>query len=840
MKKFLTCGLALVLCVMMILPMAACGPKVEKFEGDFVYKDAVTTLSPMWNPHDYETSDQSYPIDFITSGLYGFFFNDELDKEHTVEGKKAYEGYVILPEMAAEMPVDVTKEMKEKNNNMYGIPADAESGYAYKIKLNKDACWENGEKINAETYVYSMKQLLDPKLQNYRASDYLNNDFVVANGANYFYMGQTQYKDNGIGNKYTIADLTKGEDGVYVTKTGNKMAIGVAFALDWTGGNSLGDYVGAYGEAYFGMEHWEELAAKADENGLVPLTDETNAWLSSVTTSNENWGETDADLFNYYVEIINYEDNYDFANVGLFASDEYEITLVLGKAMAGFNLLYNLSGNWIVYEPYYEAGKKQVEGTDAWMSEYYTSVETTMSYGPYKLVEYQKDVSMKFVKNENWYGYKDGKHIYKDPTDGKVYPMYQTTEITTRKVEEASTRKMMFLSGELMGYGLQSEDFDKYRNSDYCYATPSETIYFFIFNGYLDAIQTRENNEDFDKTKYDLETLTLTSFRQAIAVTYDKEALCTAVSPSRSGGYGLIGNLYIYDPETGARYRDTDQAKKALCEFYSVDVSKYENLDEAVKSITGFDPVAAKELFGKAFTESLEKGYITSADGTHCDQTIRIEYSSSSHSDFIEKTLAYLNEKLAEVLVGTPFEGKIEFYESAPKGDNWSTDIKSGMSDTVLGGWSGSALNPFSIMDCYVNPARQYDAKWFNAASVDMTLTIKGEEITMSLKDWSDALNGSTIEKNGKSYNFGDGMADVEDRLEILAGLEAKILMTYDYIPMLQNASMSLLSKQVYYVVEEYNVIMGRGGIAYMKYNYNEAEWADYVAANKGEDGLSY
>ena len=85
-----------------------------------------------------------------------------------------------------------------------------------------------------------------------------------------------------------------------------------------------------------------------------------------------------------------------------------------------------------------------------------------------------------------------------------------------------------------------------------------------------------------------------------------------------------------------------------------------------------------------------------------------------------------------------------------------------------------------------------------------------------------------------------DGMADVEVRLEILAGLEAKILMTYDYIPMLQNASMALLSKQVYYVVEEYNVIMGRGGIAYMKYNYNEAEWAEYVAANKGEDGLPY
>jgi hypothetical protein len=58
--------------------------------------------------------------------------------------------------------------------------------------------------------------------------------------------------------------------------------------------------------------------------------------------------------------------------------------------------------------------------------------------------------------------------------------------------------------------------------------------------------------------------------------------------------------------------------------------------------------------------------------------------------------------------------------------------------------------------------------------------------------------------------------------------------MTYDYIPMLQDAGMSLLSKQVYYVVDEYNPIMGRGGIQYMKYNYNDQEWASFVESQNG------
>jgi hypothetical protein len=46
---------------------------------------------------------------------------------------------------------------------------------------------------------------------------------------------------------------------------------------------------------------------------------------------------------------------------------------------------------------------------------------------------------------------------------------------------------------------------------------------------------------------------------------------------------------------------------------------------------------------------------------------------------------------------------------------------------------------------------------------------------------------------------------------------------------------MALLSQQVYYVIEEYNPILGRGGLTYTKYNYNEADWAAYVKAQGGE-----
>lgn len=819
------------------------GEATDAPEADtYTYQDSVSVMATNWNPHTYQTTDDAYPVDTadIRIGLYELIFNDEL---HPVEGKEPFTGYVVLPEMAASLPVDVTEQVKAEHPE-FGIPEDMTSGYAYTIDLNPDACWEDGTPINADTYVYSMQKLLDPKLLNYRAVDYYGQNFSIAGAEEYANAGRTVDLDNYAMSGYTLEDLTLGEDGQYVSPEGSPMFVGVNFDLSWTAqsGGTLQELVEAYGDQYFNMERWEELVALADENGLAPLTEDSYAMLVSLI-STDAWMEDESNAPCYFVERKTYPE-VDFSTVGLYKSGDYQITLVLDKALAGFNLYYSLTSNWIVKEDLYEScltSSTGADGVEVWSSTYNTSVETTSSYGPYKLVEFQTDKFMRYEKNENWYGWTDGKHEYVDPNDGQTYPMYQTTAIECEVVEEAATRKLMFLRGELMGYGLGSEDFDTYRSSEYCYATPAETIFFLILNGYLEAIQSREAAADFDQTQYDLETMTVLEFRKAVALTYDKDLFAATVSPARSGGYGIIGNAYVWDVDTGALYRDTDQAKQALCNAYSVDVSEYASLDEAAASITGYDPEQAKVFYGEAFTKALEAGYITDEDGDGIsDQTVRIEYCISVDNDFMTQTIDYLNEKMAEVTAGTPFEGKVQFVKSAPYGNDWSNKIREGLSDTVLGGWQGSALNPFSLTDQYTNPQYMYDANWFDATTVDMTLelTVDGEarSITMNLREWSDALNGAAVTtEDGNTYNFGDGMADPQDRLTILAAIETQILGTYNYLPMLQDGSMALLSQQVYYVVEEYNPILGRGGIQYLRYNYDDAEWAAYVAENGGE-----
>ena len=796
-------------------------------EETFTYNDSVSQLATNWNIHTMQTADDDYPRQFLTNGFYSFVYNDEL---HPIEGKEPYEGYVIVPEMAASEPVDVTDRIKAEHPE-FGIPESVHSGYAYTIDLNPNAVFDNGKKITAETWVESMKRLLDPRLLNYRASDFYKQQMQIAGAEEYANQGQTR-------------------------------TITLSEAMVKVGADTLEEYLAEYGDTQEGAINWAFSAGAEYDLANYPATDAISeddaAWLPAedeVKSTGLNLNE----LYDFYVRMnvalgiaednarawasdelyVNwtYEDNIDYSTVGCFASGEYQLTLVFDKALSGFQLLYHLGSSWLVDPELYDACLKETNGV--WSSTYCTSVDTTVSYGPYSLVFYQADKAMKFAKNDSWYGWTDGQHTYIDPNDGEEYQMYQTTNIDTLKVEEASTRKLMFLKGELMTYGLQSEDFAQYRNSNYCYIDPQETLFFFILNGHEEAITNRENAKDFDKSTTDLETMLLTSFRKGLALTYDKDLFATTVSPARSAGYGIIGSTYIYDPETGARYRDTDQAKKVLCDFYSVDIDAYPTLDDAVDSITGYDPETARKFYTEAFNEALELGYITDSnnDGIS-DQIVTIEYCLSNDSTFMTTTIDYLNEKMNDVTKGTPFEGKVKFVKSAPYGNEWTQEIKSGLSDTVLGGWTGALLNPFSLTELYTDPSYAYDAAWFDATSVKLTLNVPVDgvdtDLTMSLKKWSDALNGDTVKVDGVEYNFGEGFADIETRLDILAGIEGAVLNTYNYIPMLQDSSMSLLSQKAYYVVEDFNPILGRGGIPYLKYNYNDAEWKEYVASQGG------
>ena len=129
-----------------------------------------------WDPLSWETNEDSDILSYVSSGFYTFVLNSEKD------------GYSVMPELAAEMPVDVTAEYV----GQYGVK-EGETAKAWRIALNKLAKWEDGTPITADDYVYSMQQLLNPKMLNRRADSYYAGEFVIYNAKNYLYAGKTTY-----------------------------------------------------------------------------------------------------------------------------------------------------------------------------------------------------------------------------------------------------------------------------------------------------------------------------------------------------------------------------------------------------------------------------------------------------------------------------------------------------------------------------------------------------------------------------------------------------------------------------------------------------------------------
>ena len=66
------------------------------------------------------------------------------------------------------------------------------------------------------------------------------------------------------------------------------------------------------------------------------------------------------------------------------------------------------------------------------------------------------------------------------------------------------------------------------------------------------------------------------------------------------------------------------------------------------------------------------------------------------------------------------------------------------------------------------------------------------------------------------------------------AQLEEIYLKFYYRIPLCSTTVCTLLSYQINYYTEDYNIMYGFGGLRLMTYNYNDADWAAYVKSEGG------
>ena len=598
------------------------------------------------------------------------------------------------------------------------------------------------------------------------------------------------------------------------------MYIGTNFALnDWLGGNTLQYYVEGYGDSMFDVASFEALNAMANEEGLVAVTDETLDLLTKVITFSPSWGESVDNIPDYLVYEVTYPE-VAWENVGWFAKSDYELVFVMDAPLDGFYLKYNLPSP-LVHIEMYDACASVVDGV--YTNTYGTSAETTMSYGPYKLTSYQADKQYILEKNEYFYDLSED--------------TYQATSIVVDCVKEPATRLELFLQGKLDTFGLSKDYMDEYQMSDYCYYATGDSTFAMVFNPDAEALVTAQAaaGENINKT-----ILTIKEFRQAMSYALDRNAFCLATSPMNAPGFGLFSGLIVSDPEAGTAYRTTDVAKNVLAEFWGVseeygEGKLYADIDEAIDSITGYNLAKAKELYDLAYDTAIAQGLMDE------DDVVEIKIGTPNNtSTFYNNGYEFLVNNYTEAVKGTKLEGKLTFSRDDTLGNAFSDALKNNQVDMLFGvGWTGSALDPYGLIEAYVYTDYQYDDSTdFTAITCD--IEINGTVYTASVQDWQKIMNGAACtitaaDGSTMEYSCGTADKDPETRLAILGALEGAVLQNYNFLPIMDDASAQLRGQQIEYYTEEYIFGMGFGGMKYYTFNYTDAEWDAYVAENNGE-----
>lgn len=812
MKKLLS----LVLAVVMVLGLVACGGNggsettapvettTPAVEGTYTYNYALAEFPTNWNYHTYQTNIDAEILDYISSGFYVFDYNETKD------------GYAMVDGMAVGDPVDVTADYV----GQYGI-VEGDTAKAYILNLRQDLKWQDGTPITANDFVESAKRLLNPEAQNYRADGMYAGSVQIHNAEAYLKQGQVNMTENNLApTRYLVADLVKAEDGTYTTPDGIPMYIATGFALtDWLSGNTLQYYVEGYGDSMFDVASFEALNAMANEEGLVAATDETIDLLTKVITFSADWGESADNIPDYLVYEVTYPE-VAWENVGWFAKSDYELVFVMDAPLEGFYLKYNLPSPLVNIEMY-DACASVVDGV--YTNTYCTSAETTMSYGPYKLTSYQADKQYVLEKNEYFYDLSED--------------TYQATSIVVDCVKEPATRLELFLQGKLDTFGLTKDYMDEYQMSDYCYYATGDSTFAMVFNPDAEALVTAQAaaGENINKT-----ILTIKEFRQAMSYALDRNAFCLATSPMNAPGFGLFSGLIVSDPEAGTAYRTTDVAKNVLAEFWGVseeygEGKLYADIDEAVDSITGYNLAKAKELYDLAYDMAIEQGLMDE------DDVVEIKIGTPNNtSTFYNNGYEFLVNNYTEAVKGTKLEGKLTFSRDDTLGNAFSDALKNNQVDMLFGvGWTGSALDPYGLIEAYVYTDNQYDDSTdFTAITCD--IEINGTVYTASVQDWQKIMNGAACtitaaDGSTMEYSCGTADKDPETRLAILGALEGAVLQNYNFLPIMDDASAQLRGQQIEYYTEEYIFGMGFGGIKYYTFNYTDAEWDAYVAENNGE-----
>ena len=585
-----TMGLCFVMAMVMFVGCGTTPSGVQQADlKQAEYNTTTATMPSNWNEFTYADNNDTQIMSYIGSSFFDYDYKFENDKKFNADGTINKEGIVpgayTTNFSAATKLEDVTSSVDAKWG--YTDAQKAEGGYAWKITLRDDLKWDDGTPITAADFEYSMQQLLDPAFMNFRANTYYDT-LMVKNSKAYFFQNQEgTYETIGSRGYASVQEAIDAGETLYANAWN---MWGAAGYLD-ANGNECPEYLAITDETVYNN------AAGDDPVSGKFLYENYGAYLEVGTG------------YDACVYVENTVRDVKWEDVGVYAiEDENAIVVCLDKTYSFLtedgNLSvwapYYLSSLPVVHREKYEASKiAPADGATLWTSNYNSSLETTASWGPYKLVEFEAGSHYKLAKNENWYGWSMDQ--YKN--------QYNITAINCRKVEEFATRWMGFLNGTYDDATLQTENVADYLDSKYVYFTSTSTGTFGmqLFSD-INVLKNSDNNNGI---------LAIQEFRHAFNLALNRSDIVEKIWPgSATPCFGLLNVAYYYDIEhspeleDGGQYRNTKLAKEGILRAYGYtqgtdgkwstgDLTGLD-LEEAYETLTGYNPTVAKQKMQEA------------------------------------------------------------------------------------------------------------------------------------------------------------------------------------------------------------------------------------------------
>lgn len=806
----------------------------------YTYNTYTATSPSNWNELSYQEQNDVQIMGYISSPFYEFDYKFADDKggkfnaDGSINVNAISSGDYTVKFSAATALEDVTDAVNEKwGYKTVLTDADGgeytkaeQGGYAYKITLRQDLKWDDGTAIKAEDFVYSMKEMLNPLFMNYRAQEFYNGNFVIRNAKNYVFQGQ---RGNGAGWIYgTNYDSDKD-----------------SMTFDWAVSDDVAAYpqaspeqvLAAYGgfgnvktveqcknfiDAWKGKSIAECLADAGDMKDFLE-------WYTGTPIS--AWGKDEYDACLYFCNVDYVYPELGFEEVGVFAPSEYEIVVCYDNQLDGilnddgtlaYGAAYYLANLPLVKKDLYESCKQAPVNGKLWTSTYNSSLSTSASWGPYKLNKFNAGVDYELVKNANWYGYslEDNKN------------QYQTDRIYCRTIGEWNTAWQYFQKGGIDDIGIDVSIASDYKNAERAFYTPSDLTVLINFQSRIPALTKEKGNA----------MLKYADFRKALTLGIDRAEYAATVTTGSQAALGLFNDMYYYDVANGGVYRQTIQAKTALLNAYGAEQADggkwqvgsivYDDADKAVAALTGYNLEEAKRLLNCAYDAALAAGDIGATDKV----TLTLGFPEDNSST--RRYYNYLKNAWTEVFAGTKLAGRLNLKFDGSFGDEWDTAFVDDAKYDVccIGGWGGGNWNMPYIIGSYIRDNR-FAAGWdCDGADTKFEFTVKeaygsgtadytGEH---TVKQWFLYLNGQA--DGGPSFV----KAPMTSKLDLIAKLEEKILLTYWSCPTISRYSASIKGFKSDYITYDYNTFMSFGGLRYLTYAYDDAAWKDFVFAQKG------